>query len=61
MNTFIGGSGIFISGLLMSHSSLTQIFIGLTGVVLLASVVSLIGYWRVLPKDLARKHQTGVA
>jgi MFS transporter, Spinster family, sphingosine-1-phosphate transporter len=58
MNTFIGGSGVFVSGLLMSHSGLTQIFIGLAGVVLLASAVALIGYRWVLPKDLARKQRS---
>lgn len=55
MNTFVGGGGVLISGFLKSDSGLTQVFVGLTGVVLLASVVSLIGYKWVLPKDLARK------
>lgn len=61
MNTFIGGSGVFISGLLMSHFGLTQIFIGLAGVVLLASAIALIGYRWVFPKDLARKQRQAVA
>jgi MFS transporter, Spinster family, sphingosine-1-phosphate transporter len=61
MNTFIGGSGVFISGLLMSHFGLTQIFIGLAGVVLLASAVAFVGYRWVLPKDLARKQRQASA
>ena len=59
MNTFIGGSGVFISGLLMSHVGLKQIFIGLTGVVFLAAAISLIGYRWVLPRDRARKQHAG--
>jgi predicted MFS family arabinose efflux permease len=55
LNTFIGGSGVLISGMLMSHADLGDIFVALTGVVLLASVVSLIGYRWVLPKDLERQ------
>ncbi len=61
MNTFIGGSGVFISGLLMGHFGLTQIFIGLAGVVLVASVIALIGYRWILPMDLARKQRQAVA
>jgi predicted MFS family arabinose efflux permease len=57
MNTFIGGSGVFVSGLLMSHFGLNQIFIGLGGVVLLASAIALMGYQWVLPKDLAALRQ----
>ena len=57
MNTFIGGSGVFVSGLLMRHLGLTQIFIGLAGVVLLASAVALIGYRWIFPQDLARRKQ----
>jgi hypothetical protein len=56
MNTFIGGSGVFLSGLLLSRFDLMQIFVGLTGVVLLASAAGLVGYRWVLPKDLARKN-----
>ena len=54
MNTFIGGSGVLLSGLLMSRAGLREIFVGLAGVVLLASIIALIGYRWVLPKDLAR-------
>ena len=61
MNTFIGGSGVFISGLLMSHFGLAQIFIGLAGVVLLASAVALVGYRWILPRDLARKQRRASA
>jgi predicted MFS family arabinose efflux permease len=61
MNTFIGGSGVFVSGLLMGHFGLAQIFIGLAGVVLLASAIALIGYRWILPNDLARKQRQAVA
>jgi hypothetical protein len=55
LNTFIGGGGVLISGMLMGHAGLRDIFVALAGVVLLASVVSLIGYGWVLPKDLKRQ------
>lgn len=55
LNTFIGGSSVFASGILMSHASLADIFVSLVGVVFLASVVTLIGYRWVLPKDLRRQ------
>lgn len=61
MNTFIGGSGVFISGVLMSHFGLTQIFIGLAGVVLLASGIALIGYRWVFTKDLDHRQRRAMA
>lgn len=61
MNTFIGGSGVLLSGLLMSHFALNQIFAALTGVVLLATIVSLLGYRFVLPKDLLAKQAVETA
>jgi MFS family permease len=61
MNTFIGGSGVFLSGLLMSYSGLSRIFIGLAGVVLIASAVALVGYRWILPRDLARKPREAAA
>ena len=41
----------------MGRAGLREIFVGLASVVLLAAVLSLIGYRWVLPKDLARKQQ----
>jgi MFS transporter, Spinster family, sphingosine-1-phosphate transporter len=55
LNTFIGGSGVFLSGMLMGRFGLTQIFVGLAAVVLAASIVALIGYCWVLPADLSRR------
>ena len=52
MNTFIGGSGVFLSGMLMGRIGLTQIFVALAGVVLLAATVAMIGYRWVLPRDI---------
>ena len=61
-NTFIGGSGVLISGFLKSHYGLTGVFGALSGIVLLAAAVSLIGYRWLLPADLARlRHSTGEA
>jgi MFS family permease len=55
LNTFIGGSGVFISGMVMGRLGLRQIFVALAGVVLLASIIAMIGYKWFLPADLARK------
>ena len=52
MNTFIGGSGVFLSGMLMGRIGLTQIFVALAGVVLLAATIAMIGYRWVLPRDI---------
>ena len=59
LNTFIGGSGVFLSGLLMGRFGLTQIFVALAGVVLVASLIALAGYRWVLPKDLTHKSGQG--
>jgi MFS family permease len=59
LNTFIGGSGVFLSGLLMGRFGLTQIFVGLAGVVLIASAIALAGYKWVFPRDLDRKSGQG--
>jgi MFS family permease len=61
MNTFIGGSGVFISGMLMGRFGLTQIFIGLAGVVVLASAIAIIGYRWVLPRDFRRDRREAAA
>jgi predicted MFS family arabinose efflux permease len=61
MNTFIGGSGVFLSGVLMSYSGLSSIFIGLAGFVLMAAAVALVGYFWILPRDLARKQKQAAA
>jgi MFS family permease len=53
-NTFFGGSGVLISGYLKSHYGLTGVFSALSGIVLLAAGVSLIGYRWLFPADLAR-------
>jgi MFS transporter, ACS family, D-galactonate transporter len=55
-NTFFGGSGVLISGFLKSHYGLTGVFGALSGIVLLAAGVSLVGYRWILPADLARLH-----
>lgn len=54
LNTFVGGSGVLISGFLKSHYGLTGVFAALSGIVMLASLVSLVGYQWLLPRDLAR-------
>jgi hypothetical protein len=59
LNTFIGGSGVFLSGLLMGRFGLTQIFVGLAGVVLIASAIALAGCKWVFPRDLDRKSGQG--
>jgi MFS family permease len=59
LNTFIGGSGVFLSGLLMGRLGFAQIFVTLAGVVLIASLVALAGYRWVLSGDLARKPDQG--
>ncbi|MFN7919941.1 MAG: MFS transporter [Bryobacteraceae bacterium] len=53
LNTFIGGSGVFLSGYLKSHFGLGQVFLGLAGVVLLASIACLAGY-HLLKSSLTR-------
>lgn len=45
MNTSIGGLGVFASGYFMSRFPLSDVFLGLVGVVLLASAAALTGYW----------------
>jgi predicted MFS family arabinose efflux permease len=57
-NTFIGGSGVLISGYLKGHYGLTGVFAALSGIVLLASLVSLAGYRWLLPRDLDRVSQS---
>ncbi len=44
MNTSIGGVGVFASGYFLSQIPLSQVFLGLVGVVLLASLVALVGF-----------------
>jgi MFS family permease len=54
MNTFVGGSGVLFSGLLMSRVGLSGIFVGLSGVILISAGIALVGYRWTLPKDLQR-------
>lgn len=61
LNTFIGGGGVLISGLLKAHFGLGQVFCGLAGVVVLASIACFAGYRWVLPRDIARREPMLVA
>jgi predicted MFS family arabinose efflux permease len=55
LNTFIGGSGVLISGIIKSSGGLGIVFTGLAAVVSLAGLVCLSGYRWTLPHDLKRK------
>lgn len=55
MNTFIGGSGVLLSGLAKQAGGLTQVFVSLAVVVAIAGLACLAGYKWVLPRDLHQK------
>lgn len=54
MNCLAGGVGIMIAGFLKNDVGLSSIFAGVSVLVLFAGIVSLIGYWRFLPRDIQR-------
>lgn len=54
MNCLAGGVGIMIAGFLKSDVGLRTIFSGVSVLVVFAGLVSLIGYWRFMPRDIQR-------
>ncbi len=54
MNTTIGGLGVFASGYFMSRFPLSHVFLGMAGVVLLASIVSLAGFSSFRLREIAK-------
>jgi MFS family permease len=54
MNCLAGGVGILIAGFLKGGVGLSSIFGGVSVLVVFAALVSLLGYWLFLPRDIAR-------
>lgn len=56
-NCLAGGIGIMVAGLLKSSLGLGGVFGGISGIMLLAAAVGLLGYVFFLKRDLARRQQ----
>lgn len=55
MNCFAGGIGIMVAGFLKSSYGLGAVFAGISLIMLTGALLAGTGYWKFLPRDLARR------